>query len=124
MDLALTPAQTRKKQSSRQNAGHSLGLALKEGQGEGSGISTGKIAFPLQRRARLLFLYKDAEALQALLPGMTLLEKDMAMLTRFGLKISFVGFYLKEIPLKLDEQSYFCSEKPGSYLYIPTYTND
>lgn len=53
---------------------------------------------------------------------MTLLEKDMAMLTRFGLKISFVGFYLKEMPLKLDEQSYFCSEKPGNYLYIPTHT--
>lgn len=38
MDLALNPAQTRKKQSSWQNTGRSLGLALKEGDGEGRRI--------------------------------------------------------------------------------------
>ena len=62
-----------------------------------------------------------AEALPLAVSLRMLLENDMAMLTHFGLKLSFVRLYTTEIPLKLYEQSViFVVKKTGNYLYVPT----
>lgn len=59
-DLASNSAQTRKTQRSRQNAGRSLGLALKEGEEEGSQDLHGHDSFSFKKRLRHF---------KALLPG-------------------------------------------------------
>lgn len=54
----------------------------------------------------------------------TLLENDMAMLTHFGLKLSFVGLYTTKIPLKLYEQSVIFVVKKLETTYMSPRIND
>lgn len=98
-DLAPNSAQTRKTWSSRRNAGRSLGLVLKEGEKEGSKDQPGQVCFSFKKRLRP-FRYCCW-----FIPGIALLETDLAMLTRFGLDISFLELYPKETPSKVSEQS-------------------
>lgn len=90
-DLPPNPAQTRKKQSSRQKAECSTGLALKKGVGEEARSAWGGV----------LFLSKEVEALWALLscqPLTSTLRECTERLTRVGPEISLVVLALKGTP--------------------------
>lgn len=71
-DLAPNSAQTRKTQSSRRNAGRSFGLALKEGEEEGSKDQRGQDCFSFKRLRHFRHCCR-------FIPGTALLERDMGM---------------------------------------------